>query len=235
MNLLDLFVVLIIVIALLEGFYRGFLCSVLSLSASFLSWLSAFIFYPALSHAVQGNVNIFNFLLYYTEGAEKIVDFEHTKLLVSQIEPAQLKTIIADANLPVPFGTLIQQNVVTNAFAHQGITTLGDYFNLTIVNVVVNILCFLMIYVIARLVFSFIINALNYTLKFPVLKQFDGVIGGGFGALRGVFTTFVVFIIVPVILVMQPIPQVTEYVNASFLGSFFYRNNFLLNFIRGVI
>ena len=60
-------------------------------------------------------------------------------------------------------------------------------------------------------------------------------LGGGFGLLLGCFTLFVVFLIVPVILVAIEVKYVSEYINGSFLGTFFYKSNFLLKFMVGCV
>ena len=94
---------------------------------------------------------------------------------------------------------------------------------------------FFIIFVIAKLVFSFIINSLNYTLKFPILRMYDSTVGGFFGFLTGIFVTYAVFILTPLILAIQPIQEIYDIVYDSLFASFFYTSNFILNFIRGVI
>jgi uncharacterized membrane protein required for colicin V production len=235
MNLIDLFIILIVAIAVLEGVYRGFINSVSRIGAFFLSWITAFLFSPALAGFAQNQKDFFNYLITYVDVTEQLGNIENAKLLVGQIKETDLNAIISNANLPQPFPALIKDNVVNKAFESKGLTTLGQYANETIVCTIVNILCFLAIFLIATFLFIFIINALDRTLRFPVLRQFDGLLGGGFGLILGCFTLFVVFLVVPIILVMMEVKLVSDYLNSSFLGSFFYKSNFFMNFIRGVI
>lgn len=235
MNLIDLFIIILIAITVLEGIYKGFINSVSNIGAFFLSWITAFIFSPGISKLVQGSEKIFTSLLTYVDGAEKLGNIDNAKMLIDQVKDTDLNTIINNANFPQPFSSLIKDNIANRAFADKGIHTLGDYVNQTIACTIVNILSFLFIFLIASILFTFIINAMDKTLKFPVLRQFDSLLGAGFGLIHGCFTLFIVFLVVPIILILMDVKIVSEYLNGSFLGSFFYKSNFILNFMRGVI
>lgn len=234
MNLINLIFILLIIVTVLEGLYKGFLHSSLSLGAFFLSTLTSFIFYPVVSAAVKASPSLFKFLLYYTEGAEKIKNFEDASLAVSSISPDKLSTIINTSTAGQPFQSLIKQNIESQAFASQGLATIGEYFNMTMVCVVLNILSFLLVFVIARVLFSFVLGAMNYTMEFPELKRYDRTIGGLFGASRGVLMCFLIVMLVPIIFLVIPVDKITEYYQTSSLGMFFYENNFFLQLIRGI-
>jgi uncharacterized membrane protein required for colicin V production len=226
---------MLIVIAVFEGIYRGFLHSALSLGALFLSTITSYIFYPVVSAAVKASPSLFQFITYYTEGAEKIAHFEDATLLVSSLSPDKLNTIVSTSSVADPFKTLITQNVQTHAFASQNLSTIGEYFNMTIVSAVLNILSFLLVFLIARILFAFILGAINYTVHFPELKRYDKTIGALFGASRGVFICFLIVMAVPVLFLVLPVDKITEYFQSSSLGMFFYQNNFFLHLIRGIV
>ena len=109
-------------------------------------------------------------------------------------------------------------------------TTLGDYFNQTIVCVVINILALLLLFTILRLLFGFVIRGIEYGRGgFPVLSRGDGIIGAGVGLIHGVLLLFVIFMIVPVLLTV--LPKLYDFLSESFFGEFFYKANFLLSII----
>ena len=64
------------------------------------------------------------------------------RLPVNQLSSDTLSEILEDANLPSPLDTLVAQNMAGEVFAEDDITTVGDYFNQTIVNFTVNVLAF---------------------------------------------------------------------------------------------
>jgi len=235
MNLIDLFILIVIAITILEGVYKGFLNTVCRIGAFFLSWITAFIFSPGISKLLQTNESIFTSLLTYVEGAERLGNIDNAKIMIDQIKDTDLHTIINNANFPQPFPNLIKSNIEKHAFASQGVSTLGDYVNQTVACTIVNIFSFLFVFIIASIIFAFVINALDHTMKFPVLRQFDSLLGGGFGLILGCFALFIIFLVVPIVLMLMDVKVVSEYLNKSLLGSFFYKSNFILNFMRGVI
>ncbi len=235
MNLLDLGIVAVFALFALIGWHNGFFLSMLNTAGFFVSWLLGLLFSPLAANAILSNVGLSNAMLYYTEGAELVANVELRRLAVSQLSGENLNSILASANLPVPLDTLIAKNMAGEVFAEKGITTVGDYFNQTIVNFTVNVIAFLIVFLIVRVILSFVLHGVDYTVRLPVLKHFDGPLGAGFGVVRGFFALFVIFMVVPTILVALPFPAVREYIDSSFLGPFFTGSNFLLSFIRGVI
>lgn len=235
MNLVTVVLILLILITALEGIHRGFLRSALNLGAFFLSVITSYFFYPVVSSAVKANASLFDYLTYYAEGSEKIASFENSQLLISQISPVQLNDIISTSDISEPFTSLIRQNVEAKAFASGGLTTIGQYYNMTIVSAVVNILAFIAVFLIARMIFAFVLGAIDYTVEFPELRQYDRTTGALFGVLRGMMFCFLIMTAVPVVFLILPVEKITDYYNASCLAMFFSDNNFFLHFIRGVV
>lgn len=235
MNWVNLVLILIILIMVLEGIHRGFLRSAMNLGAFFLSIITSYLFYPVVSMAVKANESLFSYLIYYTEGAEKIASFESSQLLVNNLSSMQLNDVITHSNISEPFTSLIRQNVETKAFASSGLSTIGQYYNMTIVSVALNIISFLAVFLIARVIFAFVLGAIDYTVEFPELRQYDRTSGALFGALRGVLFCFLIMMVVPIVFLVLPVSQIADYFNSSNLAIFFSDNNFLLHLIRGVV
>ncbi len=235
MNWVGVFLIIVISFTIFEGIYRGFLHSIINLGAFFLSVFTSFLLYPVVATAVKANDTIFNFLLYYTEGAEKIATFSESNLLIANMAPEKLSGIISASNLSEPFSTLIAQNVSTSAFSSQGLTTIGEYYNMTIVCVVLNILSFLAMFLVAYIIYTFVLGLVNYTIKFPELKQYDRFSGAAFGAMRGFLLCFLIVTVVPVIFLLLPVSQISDYFANSTLGMFFLENNFFLHLISGTV
>ncbi|MCE5236099.1 MAG: CvpA family protein [Clostridiaceae bacterium] len=235
MNILDVAALLVFALFVLGGLYRGFLYSALSVGAYMLSWLLGLAFMPLASSAVKGSENLYGMMLYYAEGSEYVKDAELARKAISSLSADQLKSIIDDAGLPYPMGKAITHNIAVEAFSRQNISTLGDYFNQTIVSVFINILVFLLIFLIVRGILAFIINGVDYARVLPQLRSGDALLGAGLGVVRGILALFVVFMLLPVALtVLGGFDAVTELVKGSLLSSFFYRSNFLLSMMPGV-
>lgn len=232
-NILDIAVMLLFAFFLLAGWYLGFVNTLLSLGAYTLSCGLSLLFHPLLANWVKGNENLYNMALYYAEGAELVKDVELARANISSLGSAQLAGIMEAAELPIPMKARITQNIAKEAFAQDGIFSLGEYFNQTIINVFINIMCVLILFVIIRLLFMFFIHLFDYARKgYPVLQTADGLLGACFGLIRGFLAMFIVFMVVPVALIV--LPTLSTFLADSFFGSFFYNSNFLLRLIPGI-
>jgi len=234
-SLINLFFILIFVIIILDGIHRGFLHSTLSLGAFFVSLITSYLFYPVMSAAIKSNQSIYDYFIYYTEGAEKIASFENTRLLVDTISQKQLNDVLSTSNLSEPFLTLIRQNVESKAFSALGASTLGEYYNLTLVSAVLNFISFIIIFVLARIIFSFVLGAIDYTIRLPELRQYNRTMGALFGSIRGLMFCFLIASVIPVIILVFPVSLITDYYKSSDMAIFFSENNFFWHFIRAVV
>lgn len=234
MNLIDLAILLILGITILGGLYRGFLNTALAIGATVLAFLIGMACIPLLANLVKEQESLYNMMLYYTEGAEYVAEtnVEWTRISIQRISAEQLQLVIDNAGMPLPMGACIRRNMATEAFAAYGVTTLGDYFNQTIVNVVINILCVLLGFAAGRIALGFLLHGIDYACGgLPVLQRGDMALGAALGLLHGVLLLFVLFLLLPIGLTI--LPKFYRFIEQSFFGEFFYKANFLLNLIPG--
>ena len=232
MNFIDIAILLVLAITILGGLYRGFVSAALNVCATAAAILFGRILIPLVSGIVKGSADLFQMLLYYTEGSEYVAltDVELTRAPIAQISSEQLHTVLQNADMPLPMDRCVMKNIASEAFSSSGVTTLGDYFNQTIVCVVINILALLLLFTVLRLLFGFLIRGVEFGRGgFPVLSRGDGIIGAGVGLIHGVLMLFVIFLVVPVLLTV--LPKLYEFLSESFFGEFFYKANFLLAII----
>lgn len=234
MNLLDFVIIGIIALLALLGYFQGFLVSVLNIASFFVSWLLSVIISPAVAAVVKAQASLASQMLYYTEGAELIGNVEHARMAVSGLSAQDMDMIVSESSVPSHIDSLVRSNIAGEVFKAQNISTVGDYFNQTIVNFAINVMSFLAVFLVVRAVLSIFIHATDYTVKLPVLKHFDSLLGGAFGIVRGLFIVFLIFMVVPLLLVVLGGFGIKEYINNSFLGSIFYDANFLLALVGGV-
>ncbi|MEN6419550.1 MAG: hypothetical protein ABFC73_11595 [Clostridiaceae bacterium] len=232
MNFIDIAILLVLGITILGGLYRGFVSTVYNVGATIISLIVGRICIPLVSSMVKGSADLFNMMLYYTEGSEyvAITDVELTRASISSISSDQLHTVLQNADMPIPMDRCVIKNIASEAFRDSGVTTLGDYFNQTIVCVVINILAMLLVFAVVRLLLGFVVRGMEYGRGgFPVLTRGDGAIGAGLGLIHGVLLLFTIFLLVPVMLTV--LPKLYEFLSESFFGEFFYQANFLLSII----
>lgn len=238
MNILNAIMLFLIAVYIMQGLYKGFLVSVGNTIGMAVSWLVGFLLGPTLAGAIAEG-DFYTFLLNLTEGSSRLVNQADGNLVVSSLSQSQIHSIVdsSAANLPYPFADLIESNMDGLVFQNQSLSTVTDYFNYTVTNVVVNIFAFVIIYLLARVIISLLINAVNFASPLPVLRRFDELAGGGVGALRGFMAMFVFTMLVPVILISMPttVDVFSNMFAESSMVTYFYDHNFLLGFISGVI
>ncbi len=233
--MVDLVILLILAIALLAGYYRGVVYSAINLGVSLVSFALALLLCTSLSGVVQKKQNLYEMMLYYFEGYEYIneTSVELVHVSASQIGDKELAVVVRNANMPSPFDRAITNNVKKQVYESRGIYSLGDYFNQTIVDTVLNILSFLLLFLIFRLLLGFVLRLIDFgAAGLPRLKQFDVPLACGIGLLHGIFLVFILFMLVPLMLVV--VPRLSQFIDDSFLGGFFYRGNLLLRMVPTV-
>ncbi len=233
--MVDLVILLILAIALLAGYYRGVIYSAINLGVSILSFVMALLLCTTLSGVVQKRQSLYEMMLYYFEGYEYIneTSVELVHVSVSQIGEKELAVVVRNADMPSPFDSAITGNVKKQVYEDRGIYSLGDYFNQTIVDTVLNIISLLLLFLIFRLLFGFVLRLIDFgAAGLPRLKQFDVPLACGIGLLHGVFLVSVLFMLVPLMLVV--VPRLSKFIDGSLLGGFFYRGNVLLRMVPTV-
>ena len=235
MNLIDIAVIGVLALFILHGIYKGFLPTLLSIGAYILAWLAAIVLLPVGSNSIRGSEKLFNTMLYYTEGSEYVNDVELARKSIDEISTDTLNAVFAKADLPYPMAKNIADNIARESFAENGITTLGDYFNQTIVIVFINILVFIAMFAIIRIILAFIINGVDYAWTLPKLRVADRAIAGGIGLIRGILAGFLLSMLLPIVLIVLQgkFAFLTDMVNDSMMAKFFYRTNFLLSMMPG--
>ena len=238
-NLIDYGVLAVLALFLFVGVHKGFLHSVLSIGAYLLSWLFGMVLMPLGANLIKDSNKLYEMMLYYTEGSEYVagipeVGVEAARMNISGLSSAQINDYITRSNVPYPMGREIAKNIANEAFAAQNVTTLGDYFNQTIVCVFINILMFLLIFIAVRAVLAFLINGVDYAWRLPQIRTGDWALGAALGILRGILALFLIFMLLPISLtVLGQFDLITSMVKDSVFAQFFYYSNFLLRLISG--
>ena len=227
--MVDLAILVIIALCVLAGYYRGTIYAALNVGVTVLSLLLALLLIPAISGLVKSSDQMYKSMLYYFEGYEYVsstsVEMVHAK--AADVSDEQVTLLTKNADMPTPMDSAVRSNIRRLAYANKGITTMGDYFNQTIVDVVINILSMLALFIVVRIVTGWALRVLDVSIEgFPVLNRYDGLFSCGIGFLHGVLIVYVLFMLVPVALTV--VPRLESYLSESFLGGFFYHVNPLL-------
>jgi len=233
MNIVDLIIIGILALSVLVGLYRGFIASVASMGGCLVSLGLSFWLSPKLVGVIRSNPELIKTLMSYTDASSRLGDLDLSLTSVSSLSESGIAEILNRVSLPPPLDTLLKTNLENQVFAPSGLTQVGDYISQTIVGAVLNVICFILCFVILLIIFHFVINFLKVVFRFPVLRQFNALVGGVFGLLRGALLCFVAFALLPLILTMVPINGIEDLIQASCLAPLFNSGNLILSIMNG--
>lgn len=234
MNIFDIIILAILGVSLISGMYKGLLASGLAIVGFVAAWVGAMHFYPQLSAAVQSNEALMNMLHYYLDAGELFQSNAAAQTLVSGIMQSELVQAVSQIELPSLITDAFMRNVSAEAFAALNLTTLADYLSQTICGAVINVLAFLLMFIVSYVVVLIVVNLLNHVFRFPVLRHLDWLLGGAFGLVRGVVVAALIFSMVPLVMSMVPLEIADELVGGSTLYALFSSNNILESLVESV-
>ena len=233
MNIVDYVIIGVIGISVLFGFYRGFVASVLGMGSGLISFGLSFMLYPRLAELIQSNEELVRTLMHYTDASSRLGDLELALTNVMQLGQQGIADVLSKVQLPEPLGTMLQVNLENQVYAASGVSTVSDYVSQTILQASINIICFLICFVVLFIVLSLLINVIRAVFRLPVLKQLDWLAGGVFGFLRGMLLCLCFFTLVPLVLTMVPIDELSLLISESTLAPMFSSGNLILSIMNG--
>lgn len=96
---------------------------------------------------------------------------------------------------------------------------------------IIDVLCFIAIFIVARILLGFIKILADLITKLPIIKQCDKIGGVIYGILQSFVIVFIALALITFISTMTSNYEVLELVNKSYIGSILNSNNILLRII----
>ena len=211
MIIVDLIIISVIALFAIIGYVKGLTGSLIKIVSFALSLVIAFMLFVPVSNLIIDNTQI-------DENIEKTI----RETIVSDEEKNK------EEQMPTAITDYINQKVEEAAeSAKQGIvdSTARDV-SITIVKVGTWIALFL----VARIALIFLKFITGLITKLPVIKQFDKLGGIIYGLVEGVIITYLALALISFIAPMTN-KSIINNINKSYIGSFMYNNNVLLNII----
>lgn len=231
MNIVDVVIFLIMSVSMVVGSYNGLVVSALHAASFFLSWLIAVIFYPLVTKLILGMFpSLLQVINLYAEGSAQISNIEDKRAGIQSFSAESISEIVEKAKLPNPFS-----RILISDFSHslEGVETLGEFFDSTMAIVIINIFSFLVLFLLIKAILVAVVSLSKTVVSLPVLKKYDSLAGAGFGFIRGFFIVYLIFALIPILLVLAPTDIVNEYLDGSKFTDFFHYTNIFTNFVRG--
>ena len=233
MNIIDIVLLTLLFVSIAFGVYRGAVSSLLGLAASVLAFPLAFWLSPMLTAYLGSNAGIMELLATYTDANTLVGNYSLATTTVVGMSESSLQAVINSLNLPQSILGILRSNMQQNVFAASGLVTVNDYVAYTIIVVALQAVCFVVTYLSVNAAMHFFITMVDKVFSFPVLKHFDGVVGGAFGVLRGMLILYVLFLLLPVVQTIIPQNLIAGFFEGSTLSSVFSSNGFFIRVVTG--
>ena len=237
MNIVDIIILAILGLSLFSGMYKGFITSTLALVGFCGAWIASLASYQYLVKAVTANESLMKF---FTGLVGSLDIFKTTSLAnmpVANATAANIDQAVSEISIPL-IDKLFRNNVVGQIFANEGLSTMNDYLTQTLMTTALNIICFLLMFIVIYAAVLLIVNLLNNVFRFPALRHLDWLLGGVFGLVRGLVIVMLIFAVVPTIasaLSSMKITLLTDLINESRIGKIFQESNLVANTLQSIL
>ena len=247
-NLVDLFIVAVIGLSIVSGMYKGFISSMLAAAGFVGAWFGALHFYPTLANMILSNNGLMHTLRYYLDMSNmfKTPALSTTPVASIVSDAAALNSAMNElTTLPAVLKEVFRVNVQGQLFSVQQVkdalgnisevpwlSTFADYLNQTIWAAAINVISFVVLFAVLYLVATLLVNLLNSVFHFPILRHFDWFLGGLFGAARGYVIVLLILTVIPLVLDIVNLQEITDIFNGSLLMPYFPKEFTIPDIVR---
>ncbi|WP_250277969.1 CvpA family protein [[Clostridium] colinum] len=230
MHILDFILIAIFIACIINGYYKGLFREIFDIIGFVLGIVIFAIIYPIINNALLKSTFL-----------TKVKDWVVYDLKLGQFVTTTQEDIVAgiqSLNVPNIIKDLLLENnneVFYNVF---GVKNVVDYISTFVGVIVISLITVFVVILIVSILMSILSRTTNFLSKVPVLGKFDKIGGVCFGVLNGIFTIWLVGIIVLVLSVFPPLSFLKGQLD-GFLTEPLINNNILvkalLNLILGII
>lgn len=213
--IVDLIIIILFILSIWEGYKKGLTKYLLKIFTFVLSIIISFILFKPISNLVINQTQIDD-----------------------NIQDTVIKTFKEDKQEKEDNSKKDTSNIFL-IYIEDKISEVGDeakdyVLEITakeISNLIVNIIVFIVLFIVSRIVLIFIKAIADLIKKIPVIKQFDELGGGIYGALRAIIIILILFTILDAIIPVLQTQNILTIIDESIIAKFIYENNFIIQII----
>lgn len=228
MNWIDICIFAVLAINSAIGYYQGFIISVFSLAGIIISYFVARLYYPIIAQIILNNQVIYDKL-------RSFVDKRLYSMFEGNTDAFSSVSLYEGLNLPKPLLDLISKSPRVGSYASEISENAIDIMSEALTGIFVDVISLIIAFIIARIAIMLIVRVLSLFSELPLLKQFNKILGLGFGLIKGVLIILIVFAILTPFISVSPNGLLAEGIFGSEVGYYLYDNNILLKYLKEVI
>ena len=249
-NLIDLIVILIILIAALLGYKRGFIKTSFRICSFAVAIILSLIFYKPLAGYIKENTNIYNWIAntIIAENSsqnEEVVDndeiiqesqeeLEESEVVANQKE----ETLVDETEEPTKekaelteFLENLPQNVKDYLGIDETIQETKGQLAIKVADVITNVISMTTIYIVVKLILMVVCFILDGIMQIPILKQINEVWGLILGTILGIIQVYTIFAVLTFLSSFIQMPGVIALIKSSLIAKTLFEYNLLITLI----
>ena len=218
----DLLILLIIGLCIFNGYRKGLARCILKLVTTIIAlFIAIALFRPFVNFVVNNTIIDENIQL----SLEKVMN----NAIEENKDENNTDLVKEDSGVPKPIADYLNNNLKSSATQSKEEAVVSVARGAAIL--IVDIACFILIYIMVKIVLKILTILIDIVSKLPIIKQFNEVGGLIFGFIEGVFIILLVMTAVAIFTPLTGAYEVATIILQSNLGAFFYNNNIFLNMI----
>lgn len=229
MTWLDIVVVGIIVICAIISYSRGLIKTLFSFVSLIISVVLTMYLYPYVSQFLIKNTGVYASIRNSIIG---LLNLNNTTQNVNST--GEQINFINQLSLPEQFKHLLVTNNNSEVYNLLNVNSIGEYIGGLIATLIINIICFLGVFIIVTILVKLFINVLDLVSKLPVLNQINKFGGLILGAIKGVIIVWILFLVMSIMSANPNLSNVFETLKTSEVASALYNNNLLMNIVTNI-
>lgn len=229
MNWVGIAAVIILLISVFLGWYRGFLKTILAMVQLIATILLVLLLSPILKNILTENTGL------YRQTKSGIISAIEERLpeLPEGVEiPSEMQnTLIENSSFPVILQNMLKENNRADIYEKLNATTFLEYIGSYMADLIVGLVSFLIVFIVVRIIFQILVLAFDLLGKLPVIGGINRLAGAALGLLRGVIFLWILCLLATVFPETQVGREVMVAAGSSGLLSWIYNNNLLLRLL----
>ncbi len=210
MNIVDYLIIILIIINGFGGLIKGFIITFFSFVGFIISIIIAKTYYPVLATYLINNTNMFVKI-------QRFVD-ERLSVVLEKFSDNSIMSIEDILRLPSNMNSTVASEPV--------------FLSNNLTYVIISIISIIIIFLLSRFAIFIIMHILDSIAQFPILKQFNRLVGLVFGIAKGILVVYIIFAMLTPVISLFPDSIIAQKTFESTLGYFFYSKNLIIGFIK---
>ncbi|MTI65290.1 MAG: CvpA family protein [Firmicutes bacterium] len=224
MNIVDIIILIILLINSISGLTKGFIVSVFNLLGLLLSFFIAKNYYEVIANYIKETPSIYT----------KILDFVNNRVygLMEGMGNSKADSFFDIFKLPKPIKELMINSEQFRDTSTETVSSLNNFFVGSLTDILINIISFILAFFIAWGILQILIGLLDLLAHLPIIKQFNRMLGFGFGLIKGILIIFLLFALITPVVTMYSEGLIAKSIFDSNIGYYFYSNNIIIEYFK---